>query len=481
MESLAGMPPRAPAPAPLASGTRVAFGLARGPRSDLVRVLSTLVESYRLAHGERVRLEFVAEGAEIPVAADPRRAPARVPERARQRGQVHAGRRPGARAGERRRAARVRRDQRHGRRDDAGRAEARVHVRLAEPVRSASGVPGRGIGLGVTKDLLEQNGGKISLLSSPGTGSRSRSCSPSRARPARERAHLRRGRRPGDGRGGGRGPVARRFRRGRRERQRGGASGRPPRSAGASRPRRQHARPHRLGAVRDRAPPAVHARPARPLPDGARRGARPDHGDAGRRDRPPDEAISRRGAAGARARADGGRAEREEQHERTRVPTDGFPEARRGAIAGRGARDREAASRVAAPGRRHGPHAAPLRRPQGRARREPRSHLHPARAVRGRREPLRMGALRPHPARDGGEPSRGRRVLRRSRPASSPCPSTAPTESSFSSTSRGAPPAGAASRWRRRPRACARASAGASSRRSDAPRSTSCTFTRPRS
>jgi hypothetical protein len=36
-----------------------------------VRVLSTLVESYRLAHGERVRIEFVAEGAEIPVAADP--------------------------------------------------------------------------------------------------------------------------------------------------------------------------------------------------------------------------------------------------------------------------------------------------------------------------------------------------------------------------------------------------------------------------
>ena len=38
------------------------------------------------------------------------------------------------------------------------------------PSASASGVPGRGIGLGVTKELLEQNGGKISLLSEPGHG-----------------------------------------------------------------------------------------------------------------------------------------------------------------------------------------------------------------------------------------------------------------------------------------------------------------------
>jgi len=38
------------------------------------------------------------------------------------------------------------------------------------PSASASGVPGRGIGLGVTKDLLEKNGGKISLLSEPGHG-----------------------------------------------------------------------------------------------------------------------------------------------------------------------------------------------------------------------------------------------------------------------------------------------------------------------
>ncbi len=70
MESLAGMPPRAPASAPPASSS-VAPAAPSVPRSDLVRVLSTLVESYRLAHGERLRLEFVAEGAEIPVAADP--------------------------------------------------------------------------------------------------------------------------------------------------------------------------------------------------------------------------------------------------------------------------------------------------------------------------------------------------------------------------------------------------------------------------
>jgi len=38
------------------------------------------------------------------------------------------------------------------------------------PSAVASGIPGRGIGLGVTKELLEQNGGKISLLSEPGHG-----------------------------------------------------------------------------------------------------------------------------------------------------------------------------------------------------------------------------------------------------------------------------------------------------------------------
>ena len=38
------------------------------------------------------------------------------------------------------------------------------------PSAVAAGIPGRGIGLGVTKELLEQNGGKISLLSEPGHG-----------------------------------------------------------------------------------------------------------------------------------------------------------------------------------------------------------------------------------------------------------------------------------------------------------------------
>ena len=169
MESLVGMPPRTPASAPLASGA-VAPSAPPAPRSDLVRVLATLVESYRLAHGGRVRLEFVAEGAEIPVAADPvalQRAFRNVLDNAVK--YTPAGGQVRVRASVvAQHAFVVISDTGAGMTPDEQKHAFTFAWR--SPSASASGVPGRGIGLGVTKDLLEQNGGKISLLSEPGHG-----------------------------------------------------------------------------------------------------------------------------------------------------------------------------------------------------------------------------------------------------------------------------------------------------------------------
>lgn len=169
MESLAGMPPRTPASAPLASGP-AAPSAPPAPRSDLVRVLATLVESYRLAHGGQVRLEFVAEGAEIPVAADPvalQRAFRNVLDNAVK--YTPAGGQVRVRASVvAQHAFVVISDTGAGMTPDEQKHAFTFAWR--SPSASASGVPGRGIGLGVTKELLEQNGGKISLLSEPGHG-----------------------------------------------------------------------------------------------------------------------------------------------------------------------------------------------------------------------------------------------------------------------------------------------------------------------
>ena len=169
MESLAGMPRRAPGPASPPS-IPVVPSAPLGLRSDLVRLLSTLVDSYRLAHGERVRLEFVAEGAEILVAADPvalQRVFRNVLDNAIKYtptgGQVRVRTSVAAQhafvvisdTG----AGMTPEEQKHA-----------FTFAWRSPSASASGVPGRGIGLGVTKALLEQNGGKISLLSEPGHG-----------------------------------------------------------------------------------------------------------------------------------------------------------------------------------------------------------------------------------------------------------------------------------------------------------------------
>jgi len=162
MESLVGVPPRAGAPAPAPPAP------ASG-RSELVAILSTLVESYRAAHG-RVRLEFVAEAPEIPVFADPvalQRAFRNVLDNAVKYtpsgGQVRV-------------RASVVSNHAFVVISDTGSGMSPEEQKLAftpawrSPAAVAAGIPGRGIGLGVTKELLDQNGGKISLLSEQGHG-----------------------------------------------------------------------------------------------------------------------------------------------------------------------------------------------------------------------------------------------------------------------------------------------------------------------
>ncbi len=163
MESLVGVPARAPVPVP-------ARPPAAGGRSELVAILSTLVESYRAAHGSRIRLEFVAEAPEIPVGADPvalQRAFRNVLDNAVKYtpsgGQVRV------------RASVVSQHAFVVISDTGGgmTPDEQKHAftpAWRSPAAVASGIPGRGIGLGVTKELLEQNGGKISLLSEAGHG-----------------------------------------------------------------------------------------------------------------------------------------------------------------------------------------------------------------------------------------------------------------------------------------------------------------------
>ena len=162
MESLVGVPPRLERVAELA-GVRRALDARELPSPS-----SRPSSSPTAQPTERIRLEFVAETPEIAVLAIPSRSSA-----FRTSSTTLSRRRPAARCAcvsERRLAARVRRDQRHGRRHVARGAEARVHAGVAQPLGRGGRNPGRGIGLGVTKELLDQNGGKISLLSEPGHG-----------------------------------------------------------------------------------------------------------------------------------------------------------------------------------------------------------------------------------------------------------------------------------------------------------------------
>jgi len=139
-------------------------------RTDLVKLLGTLTASYRDAHRKKLRIEFVADEESIPIAADPvavQRALRNVLDNAVK--YTPAGGQIMVRAS--RLAQHVfvvvsdtgigmtREEQDH----------AFEYAWRGEAAR-ASGAEGRGIGLAVVRELLEKQGGKISLLSQPGHG-----------------------------------------------------------------------------------------------------------------------------------------------------------------------------------------------------------------------------------------------------------------------------------------------------------------------
>ena len=162
MEALAGVVrPLSPEPPPRR---------APPPRTDLVKLLSTLASSYHDAHGEKLRIEFVADEESIVVAADPvavQRALRNVLDNAVKYTP------PG---GQIRIRASVVAQHVFVVISDTGIGMTRKEQKRAfeyafrgEAAR-ASGAEGRGLGLALVRELLEAQGGKISLLSEPGHG-----------------------------------------------------------------------------------------------------------------------------------------------------------------------------------------------------------------------------------------------------------------------------------------------------------------------
>ncbi len=162
-ESLVGTP----APPPPDPGDHL-----QAPQSaDLVEILGSLATAYRLAHGSRIRIEFIAERPQLPAAADPvalQRAFRNVLDNAIKYtpdgGEVRI--RAGA-AGPH--AFVVVKDTGMGMSPEERTRAFDYAFRGAGAV--ASGARGKGLGLAVTKEILEANGGKISLSSEAGYGS----------------------------------------------------------------------------------------------------------------------------------------------------------------------------------------------------------------------------------------------------------------------------------------------------------------------
>jgi signal transduction histidine kinase len=159
-ERLVGTP--APPPEPAAPPPQ---------NADLVEILGSLATAYRLAHGGRIRIEFIAERPQLPVAADPvalQRAFRNVLDNAIKytpdAGEVRI--RAGA-AGTQ--AFVVVKDTGMGMSPEESARAFDYAFRGQGAV--ASGRRGKGLGLAVTKEILEANGGKISLSSEAGYGS----------------------------------------------------------------------------------------------------------------------------------------------------------------------------------------------------------------------------------------------------------------------------------------------------------------------
>jgi len=163
-ERLVGTP--APAPEPDAVER-----LEKPQNADLVEILGSLATAYRLAHGGRIRIEFIAERPQLPILADPvalQRAFRNVLDNAIKYtpdgGEVRI--RAGA-AGPQ--AFVVVKDTGMGMSPEERARAFDYAFRGAGAV--ASGTRGKGLGLAVTKEILESNGGKISLSSEAGYGS----------------------------------------------------------------------------------------------------------------------------------------------------------------------------------------------------------------------------------------------------------------------------------------------------------------------
>ena len=161
-ERLVGTP--APAPEPVER-------LQPPQNADLVEILGSLATAYRLAHGGRIRIEFIAERPQLPVLADPvalQRAFRNVLDNAIKYtpdgGEVRI--RAGAAGSQ---AFVVVKDTGMGMSPEERARAFDYAFRGAGAV--ASGTRGKGLGLAVTKEILEANGGKISLSSEAGYGS----------------------------------------------------------------------------------------------------------------------------------------------------------------------------------------------------------------------------------------------------------------------------------------------------------------------
>jgi signal transduction histidine kinase len=163
MESLLGVPPtpRKDARAPA----------SRGERFDLVKILSALAHSYRLAHSNKLQIDFLAEQPEIPILADLvslQRAFRNVLENAVK--YTPAGGRIRIRVGSAGQQAFVAiSDTGTGISEDEIDRAFEFFFRGREA--RASGAEGKGLGLGLSRELVEANGGRISITSEPGRGS----------------------------------------------------------------------------------------------------------------------------------------------------------------------------------------------------------------------------------------------------------------------------------------------------------------------
>jgi signal transduction histidine kinase len=143
----------------------------RAERFDLVKLLGALANSYRLLHTDRLRIEFIAESPELAVSADPvavQRCLRNVLDNAIKYtpagGQVRI--RAGKTGGE---AFVVISDTGVGM-SDSDQQRAFDFSYRGQAART-SGAGGSGLGLAMSRELLEANGGRIVLSSEPGRGS----------------------------------------------------------------------------------------------------------------------------------------------------------------------------------------------------------------------------------------------------------------------------------------------------------------------